>query len=63
MLALRSCRVTSPWEAFASTSLSSEMTCPDGDLVAVDDYFDSSGKVTRVTAHGAKTSHTFDSAH
>lgn len=57
--AIRDCRLTSRAESFTNGGpLSSELTCSDGDLVAIDITFDSSGYVTRL--HGVGAKRTFD---
>lgn len=62
MAAVRGCRITSPWETFTGgMPISSELTCPDGDLVAVDVYLDSTNRVTKASGQGAKAKHSFDS--
>ena len=60
MFALEGCRLTTAWYSSGSGSeLSGEMSCRDGDLVAVDVTFDANSRVTKVSGQGA--SRTFDS--
>lgn len=60
MFALEGCRLTTAWYSSGSGSeLSGEMTCRDGDLVAVDVTFDANSRVTKVLGQGANR--TFDS--
>lgn len=48
------CRLTTDWYAPSSGStISGELTCSDGDLVAVDMTFDSSNMITKVLGQGA----------
>ncbi|KIA73436.1 hypothetical protein ANMWB30_23630 [Arthrobacter sp. MWB30] len=55
MFALKGCQLTSKWySAGTSSVLSGEMTCKDGDLVAVDVTFDSNDRVTKVLGQGVK---------
>lgn len=52
--ALEGCRLSTAWYSPGSGSvLSGEMTCPDGDLVAVDVTFDANDRVTKVLGQGA----------
>lgn len=60
MFALEGCRLTTAWYSSGSApELSGEMTCRDGDLVALDVTFDANSRVTKVLGQGANT--TFDS--
>ncbi|MFF1831139.1 hypothetical protein [Paenarthrobacter sp. NPDC058040] len=63
MRAIENCRITSPWETYDDgESVSSELTCRDGDLVTVDVYLNGSGRVVRASGLGANPKHNFDSA-
>lgn len=54
MSALEGCRLTTAWYSGGSDSLlSGEMTCQDGDLVAVDVTFDANNRITKVLGQGA----------
>lgn len=59
MKGLKGCRLTTSWYGSGST-ISGDMDCTDGDVVAVDITFDSNNKVTRLTGQGV--SRDFDSA-
>lgn len=53
MFALKGCQLTSDWYSPGTGSiLSGEMTCRDGDLVAVDVTFDSNDRVTKILGQG-----------
>jgi hypothetical protein len=53
---LRGCKLSTSWYAPASGStLSGEMDCGAGDLVAVDITFDTSNKITMLIGQGAST--------
>lgn len=61
MFALKGCRLTTEWYSPGSGSmLSGEMTCRDGDLVAVDVTFDSNDRITKIIGQGANRE--FDSS-
>lgn len=60
MFALEGCMLTTAWYSSGSGAvLSGEVTCRDGDLVAVDVTFDANSRVTKVLGQGANR--TFDS--
>ncbi|MET3349009.1 UNVERIFIED_ORG: hypothetical protein ABID57_000678 [Arthrobacter sp. UYEF1] len=59
MKGLKGCRLSTSWYGSGST-ISGDVDCSDGDVVAVDITFDSSNRVTRLTGQGVTRE--FDSA-